>query len=97
MYSRVCSTPVVFCITVSGNDMTRSSKPSAKVDLSDPELCSRICEIVNQTCMVKIAQTFAFGREKANQGGLSVLTIGFFQQNLDSWTESLCYILCSPS
>ena len=35
--------------------------------------------------MVKTAQTFAFCRKKGNQGGLPGLTIGFFQQSLDSW------------
>ena len=39
--------------------------------------------------MVKIAQTFAFGRKKANQGGLPGLTIGFFQQSLDSWRGAI--------
>ena len=38
-----------------------------------------------QSNVVKIAQTFAFGRRKANHGGLPGLTIGFFQQSLDSW------------
>ena len=36
--------------------------------------------------VVKIAQSFAFGRKRANHGGLPGLTIGFFQQqSLDSW------------
>ena len=48
--------------------------------------------------MVKIAQTFAFGRKKANQGGLPGLTIGFFQQSLDSWRAFvIIIILCSSS
>ena len=34
--------------------------------------------------VVKIAQSFAFGRKRANQGGLPGFTIGFFQQSLDS-------------
>ena len=34
--------------------------------------------------VVKIAQAFAFGIKRANQGGLPGLTIGFFQQSLDS-------------
>ena len=35
--------------------------------------------------VVKIAQAFAFGIKRANQGGLPGITIGFFQQSLDSW------------
>ena len=42
--------------------------------------------------MVKIAQTFAFGRKKANQGGLPGLTIGFFQQSLDSWRAFVIFV-----
>ena len=61
--------------------MTRSSKPSDKVDLSDPEFYSQISGI----WLIKCGQTFAFGRKKANQGSLPCLTIGFYQQNLDSW------------
>ena len=42
--------------------------------------------------MVKIAQTFAFGRKKANQGGLPGLTNGFFQQSLDSWRAFVIFV-----
>ena len=65
--------------------MTRSSKPSDMVDLSDPEFCL----IKN---VVKIAQTFAFGRKKANQGGLPGLTIVFFQQSLESWRAFVIFV-----
>ena len=41
--------------------------------------------------VVKIAQSFAFGRKRANQGGLPGLTIGFFQQSLDSWRACVNY------
>ena len=41
--------------------------------------------------VVKIAQSFAFGRKGANQGGLPGLTIGFFQQSLDSWRAFVNY------
>ena len=48
--------------------------------------------------VVKIAQSFAFGRKRANQGGLPGLTIGFFQQSLDSWRVFvIIIILCSSS
>ena len=60
--------------------MTRSSKPFDKVDLSDPEFCSQISGIR----LIKCGQTFTFGRKKVNQSSLPRLTIGFFQQNLDS-------------
>ena len=57
--------------------MTRSSKPSDKVDLNDLNSVS--------SNVVKIAQTLAFGRKRTNLGCLPGLTIGFFQQSLDSW------------
>ena len=43
--------------------------------------------------VVKIAQSFAFGRKRANQGGLPGLTIGFFQQSLDSWRAFVIIII----
>ena len=42
--------------------------------------------------VVKIAQSFAFGRKRANQGGLPGLTIGFFQQSLDSWRAFVIFV-----
>ena len=43
--------------------------------------------------MVKIAQTFAFGKKKANQGDLpGLITIGFFQQSLDSWRAFVIFV-----
>ena len=42
--------------------------------------------------MVKIAQSFAFGRKKANQGGLRGFTIVFFQQSLDSWRAFVIFV-----
>ena len=64
--------------------MTRSSKPSDKVDLSNLNSVS--------SNVVKIAQSFAFGRKGANQGGLPGLTIGFFQQSLDSWRAFVIFV-----
>ena len=45
-----------------------------------------------QSNVVKIAQTFAFGRRKANHGGLPGLSIGFFQQSLDSWRAFVIFV-----
>ena len=45
-----------------------------------------------QSNVVKIAQTFAFGRRKANHGGLPGLTNGFFQQSLDSWRAFVIFV-----
>ena len=34
----------------------------------------------------------AFGKKKANQGGLPGLTFGFFQQSLDSWRAFVLFV-----